>query len=82
MSGIAASYHFMQFQGKRMIQTQENGEKTPILRKFSDRRKDGRTDESDLIGRCPTDVECPIEDANMKSFCENYTLKSLIKQPT
>ena len=44
MLGIAASYHFMQFQGKRMIQTQENGEKTPILRKFSDRRKDGRID--------------------------------------
>ena len=35
-----------------------------------------------MIGRCPTDVECPIEDANMKSFCENYTLKRLIKQPT
>ena len=23
-----------------------------------------------------------IEEANMKSFCENYNLKSLIKQPT
>ena len=23
-----------------------------------------------------------IEEANMKSFCENYNLKSLIKEPT
>ena len=27
MLDIVASYHCMQFQGKRMIQTQENGEK-------------------------------------------------------
>ena len=27
MFGIVASYHRMQFQGKLMIQTQENGEK-------------------------------------------------------
>ena len=41
-----------------------------ILRKSSDgwtdgltdRRKGGQTDESDFIGRCPTNVERPIED--------------------
>ena len=31
----------------------------PILRKLSDGRTDGQTDESDLIGRCPTNVERP-----------------------
>ena len=29
----------------------------PILWKFSDRRTDGQRDESDFIGRCPTNVE-------------------------
>ena len=28
------------------------------------------------------DFNVEIEEANMKSFCENYNLKSLIKQPT
>ena len=90
----------MQFQGKRMIQTHENGEKfhfgpdlgqlapnlgrpffflsvsrchgqlsscaisgktnDPILRKFSDGRTERQTDESDFIGRCPTNIEGPI----------------------
>ena len=31
-----------------------------ILRKLSDGRTDGQTDESDFIGRCPTNVELPI----------------------
>ena len=94
----------MRFQGKRMIQIQENGEKShfghdlgpldpnsdhhfffknldssitryhgqllsckisektndPILRKFIDGRTDGRTDDSDFIERCPTDVKRSI----------------------
>ena len=29
----------------------------PILRKLSDGQMDGQTDESDFIGRCPTNVE-------------------------
>ena len=29
MLDIVAGYHRIQFQGKRMIQTQENGKKTP-----------------------------------------------------
>ena len=32
----------------------------PILRKFSDGRIDGQTDESDFIGLCPTSLERPI----------------------
>ena len=32
-----------------------------ILGKFSDGRTDGQTDESDFIGRCPTNVERPIK---------------------
>ena len=28
------------------------------------------------------DFNVEIEEANMKSFCENYNLKSVIKQPT
>ena len=39
-------------------------EAIPVLRKFSNGRADGQTDrqtdESDLIGRCPTNVERPI----------------------
>ena len=31
----------------------------PILRKPSDGLTDGQTDESDFIGCCPTNVECP-----------------------
>ena len=31
MLGIGASYHRMQFQGKLMIQTEENGQKNLIL---------------------------------------------------
>ena len=34
----------------------------PILRKLSDGRTNGETDESDFIGRCPTNVERPIKD--------------------
>ena len=33
----------------------------PILRKLSD----GQTDESDFIGRCPTNVERPIREINL-----------------
>ena len=37
----------------------------PILRKLSDERTDGQTDESDFIGRCLTNVERPTK--NIKS---------------
>ena len=55
-----------------MNKTWENGEKPnsgpnfgpsspndPIFRKFSDERIDGQTEESDFIGRYPTNVERP-----------------------
>ena len=89
----------MQFQGKLMNPTRENGKKMaplthiratdffseiltlsvtryhgqlssctisektngPILRKICDGRRDGQTDESDFIGRCPTNVERPTK---------------------
>ena len=98
MLDIVASYHCMQFQGKHMIQTQGNDQKThfgpdlgplgpnsghqfffqnlasSVARYYSqqyqkklmiqsrenlvtDGRTDGQTDESDFIGRCPTNVE-------------------------
>ena len=49
------SYDHVQYQRKM---------NDPVMKKVSDRRTDGRTDrqtdESDLIGRCPTNFECPI----------------------
>ena len=33
-----------------------------------------------ILNLCDFDVE--IEEANMESFCENYNLKNLTKQPT
>ena len=33
----------------------------PILRKLSDGRTDGWTDESHFTGRCPTNIERPIK---------------------
>ena len=59
-----ASYHHVQYQKKT---------NDPILKKFTDggmdaderlggrTDTDGQTDESDFIGRCPTDVERPTE---------------------
>ena len=51
---IMVSYHHVQYQKKT---------NDPILRKLSDGRTDGQTDgqrdESDFIGRCPTNVERP-----------------------
>ena len=48
----------------------------PILRKRSgartDRRTDGQTDESDLVGRCPTNVECPITHYNQYNNLQKY----------
>ena len=38
----------------------------PILRKLSDRRTDAQTDKSDFIGRCPTNVECPVKKTYQK----------------
>ena len=42
------SYHHVQYQKKT---------NDPIWWKLSDGRKDGQTDESGFIGRCPTNVE-------------------------
>ena len=64
----------MQFQGKLNLAfsvTRYHGqlssctisEKTydPILRKLNDGWTDGQAGESDFIGRCPTNIECPIK---------------------
>ena len=69
----------MQVQEKLVDQTWENGKKLsctisektndPILRKISDGRTDGQTNESDFIGRYPTNVERPIK-KNLLSFQE------------
>ena len=52
---IMDSYDHVQYQRKT---------NDPIMKKVSDRRTDGRTDrqtdESYLIGRCPTNFERPI----------------------
>ena len=42
---IKVSYHHVQYQKKT---------NDPVLRKPSDRRTDGQAQESDFIGRCPT----------------------------
>ena len=46
------SYHHGQYQKKAI---------DPILRKLNDGRTDGQTDESEFTGRCPTNVERPID---------------------
>ena len=46
------SYHHAKYQKKA---------NDPILRKFSDGWRDGRTDKYDFIGYCLTDVECKIK---------------------
>ena len=48
---IMGSYHDVPYQKKLMIQLWEN--------LVTDGRTDGQTDESDFIGRCPTNVERP-----------------------
>ena len=45
---IMVSYHHVQYQKKT---------NDPALRKLSDRRTDGQTDESGFIGRCQSNVE-------------------------
>ena len=45
------SYHHVQYQKKLLIRSWEN---------LSDGRTDEQTDESDFIGRCPTNVERAI----------------------
>ena len=46
---VMVSYHHVQYQKKLMIRSWEN--------LVTDRRTDRRTDKSDFIGRCPTNVE-------------------------
>ena len=46
------SYHYVQYQKKLTIQSWEN--------LVTDVQTDGQTKESDLIGRCRTNVERPI----------------------
>ena len=48
----------------------------PILRKFSNRWTDRRTDESDLIGHCSTDVKCPI---TIKFLRKEFPMKAFPK---
>ena len=83
---INASYYFMQFQGKLINQTWENGKNLVMFFKkygsvmvsyhhiqyqkklmihswenlMTDGQTDGQTDESDFIGRCPTNVKRSI----------------------
>ena len=53
----------------------------PILRKFSDgltnRRTDRQTNESDFIGRCPTDVERPTTNFKKSLGCIENKLNLL-----
>ena len=62
---IMVSYHHVQYQKKT---------DDPILRKLSDGQTDGQTDgqseESDFIGRCPTNVERLI----MQKFIPDETI--------
>ena len=55
---IMANYHHVQVQKKLMIQSWEN--------LVTDGRTDARTDESDFIGGCPTNVERPISETETK----------------
>ena len=48
---IMVTYHRVQYQKKLMIQSGEN--------LVTDRRTERQTDESDFIGRCPTNVVRP-----------------------
>ena len=54
--------------------------KDQILRKIIDGQTDRRTDESDFIGCCPTNVECPInkssEETDFNNLTYHYTGKS------
>ena len=47
------------YHGQRSSCTISEKTNDPILRRLSDGRTDGQTDESDFIGRCPTNVERP-----------------------
>ena len=69
---IMESHHRVQYQKKT---------NDPIFRKFSDRRTDRQTNESDFIGRCPTNVERPtcntIPCKMRDSACRWHFLKRL-----
>ena len=53
---LMLSYHHVQYQEKLMIQSWEN----LVTDERTDGRTDGQRDESNFIGRCPTNVERPI----------------------
>ena len=57
---IMVSYHHVQYQKNLLIQSWENLK--------ADRRTDGQTDESNFIGRCPTNVERPKVNITIKFF--------------
>ena len=61
MLDTVASCHCMQFQGKIINVQYQKKTNDLILRKLSDGRTDGQTDESDFIGRCLTNVERAID---------------------
>ena len=47
------SYHHVQYQKRQIIQSWEN----LLTDGWTDRRTEGQKNESDFIGRCPTNVE-------------------------
>ena len=54
---VMVSYHQVQYQKKLMIQSWEN--------LVTDGQTNGQTDESNFIGRCPTNVERPRTNQNI-----------------
>ena len=64
---VMVSYHHVPYQKKLMIQSWEN----LVTDGRTDERTDGQTDESDFIGRCPTNVERPtIETLEKIMICK------------
>ena len=47
------SYHHVQYQKRQIIQSWEN----LLTDGWTDRRTEGQKNESDFVGRCPTNVE-------------------------
>ena len=56
LSSSVTRYHGQLWPSTISLKTSDS-----ILRKFSDEQTDGQTDESDFIGRSPTNVEHPID---------------------
>ena len=66
---ILVSYRHVQYQKKLMIQAWEN--------LVTDERTNEQTDESDLTGHCPTNVERPTK-TNQKKETKNANINSAL----